>query len=113
MVMKPNGKMVAHLPAVSYSQAPQGRWTGGSLRPLLRRLRRHHRHEGAATLGNIKTNRATDLGKYRVIAAHAHTVARMHCRATLADEDVAGDDGLAAEFLHAKTAAGGVATVAG
>jgi hypothetical protein len=61
----------------------------------------------------MKINRAADLGKYRVIAAHAHTIARVHGRAALTDEDVAGNDGFSAEFLHAKTAAGGIATVAG
>jgi len=61
----------------------------------------------------MKIHRAAGLGKNRVIAAHAYSGAGMHGRATLADEDIAGNDGLAAEFLHAETATGGVATVAG
>src|SRR4051794_28838408 len=83
------------------------------LRPLLNRLRRHHRYEGAAALGDMKIHRAADLGKYRVIAAHAHAVTGMHGRTALADEDVAGDHSLAAEFLHAEASSSGVASVAG
>jgi hypothetical protein len=46
-----------------------------------------------------------------VVAADADIEAGVELRAALADDDVTGDDGLAAELLHAETLAARVATV--
>ena len=48
----------------------------------------------------------------RVVAAHADVRARAETGAALADEDVAGDDRLAAKFFHAQPLADAVAAVA-
>ncbi len=56
---------------------------------------------------------AVDDGEDRVVAAEAHVGAGLPARAALADDDVAGDDGLAAGLLDAEAAAFGIATVAG
>ena len=47
-----------------------------------------------------------------VVAADADIDAGLPARAALADDDVAGDDGLTAEFLDAEAAAFGIAAVA-
>ena len=61
----------------------------------------------------IGVDLAVDQREQRVVAAQAHARTRMELGAALADDDVAGDDSLAAELLHAETTASGVTTVAG
>src|SRR5690606_99098 len=56
---------------------------------------------------------AVDQREERVVAAQADAVARVELRAALADADVAGLDGLAAEDLHTQVLRVGVAAVAG
>lgn len=53
----------------------------------------------------VKHDLAIDQREKRVITAATDAEARMHFGAALADDDVAGDDGLAAEFLHAEALA--------
>jgi len=48
-----------------------------------------------------------------MVAAYADARTRMPFRAALADDDVARNDGLAAEMLDAETAACRIASVAG
>ena len=52
----------------------------------------------------MKLNLTVDLGKDRVILAHAHAFGWPELRAALTHQDVAGDDCFATVFLHAKTA---------
>ena len=54
-----------------------------------------------------------DDGEDRVIAAEADVGARLPAGAALAEDDVAGDDGLAARLLDAEAPAFGIAAVAG
>src|SRR5271166_3464600 len=54
---------------------------------------------------------AVDERKDRVVAAEADIGAGLHLGAALAHDDVAGNDGFAAELLHAETAALGIAAV--
>src|SRR3546814_10580142 len=51
-------------------------------------------------------------GEQGVILAHADVLAGMHLGAALADDDIARNDGLAAELLDAEALGLGVATVA-
>src|SRR3546814_5969238 len=52
-------------------------------------------------------------GEDSVVAAHADIGAGMELGAALAHQDVAGDDGFAAELLHAEALSAGVAAVPG
>ena len=67
-------------------------------------------HVDAATT-TIKLNPAIHEGEDGVIAAKADVPAGNELRSALADDDIAGDDDLSAEFLDAKTLALAVATV--
>jgi len=49
----------------------------------------------------------------RMVFAHTHAVAGMDFGAALSNDDVAGNDMLAAEFLHAQPSSGGVAVILG
>src|SRR5580704_5325013 len=64
----------------------------------LRRQRRD-RDEGAAVGAGAVGDRALDLGEEGVVAAHVDMLAGVVLGAALADDDVAGDDDLAAELL--------------
>ena len=59
----------------------------------------------------VELHAAVDEGEERVVTADADTETWMHLRSALADEDVTGDDGLAAELFHAEALAAGIATV--
>lgn len=61
-------------------------------------------HVDAATFF-VEENTAVDESEERVVTATTNTQARMHFRATLADDDVTSDHGLAAEFFHAEALA--------
>src|SRR5690606_3956065 len=61
----------------------------------------------------LEGHHAVDEGEQRMVAADAHVHARMHLRSALADDDVAGDHGLAAVLLHTEVFRVGVATVTG
>src|SRR5690606_4131855 len=88
---------------------------GGALRSL--RVRgsglRHHAH-GTALLRALdaEVHVAVDQRVQRVVAAQAHARTRMELGAALADDDVAGLDGLAAVDLDAQVLRVGVAAVA-
>src|SRR5690606_35188486 len=60
---------------------------------------------GAAVAGGMERHRAFDQREQRVVLADADIAAGMPFGAALADDDVAGDDALAAELLHAEAAA--------
>src|SRR5580704_10042616 len=77
------------------------------------RRRLNNRDEGAAAQSLVEFDRAIDQREQRVIAPHADLAAGMKLGAALADDDVAGDDDLAAEFFDAEPAAAAVAPVAG
>ena len=59
----------------------------------------------------IEEHAAINQGENRVIATHAHALAGVELGATLANDDVAGDDGLTAKLLHAEALAAGITTV--
>src|SRR5579859_7506220 len=103
------GGMAAIPPSIS-SGAP---WVPGrnSLVGSLRRSRQD-RDEDAPGLPAVEAHVAVQGREDRVIAAHGHVTSRMELGATLAHQDVAGDDDLAAELLDAETAASGIAPVA-
>src|SRR5690606_19686398 len=73
---------------------------------------RNHRDVGATTRARLEFHAAVDQGVDRVVPAKADTRARLPLGATLAHDDVAGGDFLAAEKLHTQAATGGVAPVA-
>src|SRR5690242_6187558 len=81
--------------------------------PLFCGLRRDHGHDLLVALAGAEIHRADDSGVDRVVAANADARARMPLRAALADDDVARDDGFAAEMLDTETTAGRIASVAG
>ena len=64
------------------------------------------------TFTRLETDHAVGQGKQGVIAAHADIQTRMPLGATLANDDVAGDHILAAEFLDAEIFGIRVPTVA-
>jgi len=61
--------------------------------------------------GAVETNLAIDECPDRVIAAQADILAGEELRAALADDDIAGDDDLAAELFHAEAFADAIAPV--
>ena len=65
-----------------------------------------HVHEHAAAGLLLEGDLAFDKGEQRVVLAHADILAGMNLGATLAHDDVAGENRFAAELLHAKTATG-------
>ena len=65
----------------------------------------------AATLG-AELDRTGREGEERVVAATADVGARVEVGATLTDEDLAREDNLTAEALHAEALCVGVTTVA-
>src|SRR6188768_4292075 len=69
--------------------------------------------DGLATALLAELHRTRDEREQRVVAATADAVAGVEVRAALADEDLAGLDGLAAEALDAEVLGVAVATVAG
>ena len=56
---------------------------------------------------------AVDSGKNRVVDADPNARAGMPLGAALTHNNVAGDNGFAAELLDAETAASGIAAIAG
>src|SRR5690606_5786259 len=101
------------LPQEFYSSGPRGKPATGTGADLFRGLGRLDGDEAPVARLGREGHSAVDQREDRVILAQAHTRARMPLGAALADDDVAGDDGFAAELLDAETAAGGIATVAG
>src|SRR5574337_1285828 len=75
--------------------------------------RRNDRDEGAGLGAGVELDGAFGGGEQGVVAAHADVAAGVIDGAALAHQDVAGNDGLAAELLDAEAAAFGVAAVAG
>src|SRR2546428_13670898 len=73
---------------------------------------RYDRDESPPAEAFTKLHRAFFQREQRVVAAHADPVAGMKLGATLAHDDVAGNDDLAAELLDAEPPAGAVAAVA-
>ena len=59
----------------------------------------------------VEEHFAIDESEEGVVLAATDAEARMHLRSTLADDDVASDDRLAAELFHAEALAAGIATV--
>ena len=60
----------------------------------------------------VEEHAAVHKGEDGVVAAHAHALAGVPFGAALADDDVASDNDLSTEFLHAKTLAARVASIA-
>src|SRR5918994_3874378 len=75
-------------------------------------LARDDRHVRAPAPAGTEPDLAFNQREQRVIAAQADVVAGVPARAPLADDDVAGNDVLAAELLHAEPLARRVAAVA-
>src|SRR5690606_39030847 len=77
-------------------------------------LRNRDNTDGAALLRTLgrELDLAVDQREQGVVAAEADAHARMELGAALADDDVAGLDGLAAVHLHAQVLRVGVAAVA-
>src|SRR5271156_2617179 len=63
-------------------------------------------------VGAVKLDHAVDEREERVVATHADIGPGAKTGAALADQDVAGDDSLAAKFFHAEALADAVAPVA-
>ena len=72
-----------------------------------------NRNKGAAFQALVKLHGTFGSCKDRVILAHADAHAWPHLGATLAHDDVAGNDGFAAKFLYTKTTTRRVASVTG
>ncbi|VWX60027.1 conserved hypothetical protein [Sphingorhabdus sp. 109] len=60
------------------------------------------RHIFAAELALVEFHLAINEREQGVVLAHADIATRMGLRATLADDDVTGDNGFATEFLDAQ-----------
>ena len=74
-------------------------------------LRRHFRIDIDAPTVAVKAHLAIDEGENGVIATETDALARVPLGPALTDDDIAGDDGLTAEFLHAAALAIRVASV--
>src|SRR5262245_5539356 len=68
-------------------------------------LHRYHRNVDAAFSFRAVFDTAIDQSKQRVILAYSHVGPRMPLRAALPHDDISGEAGLAAEFLHAEALA--------
>src|SRR4028119_206279 len=90
---------------------PAGAPSFCSCRLLCGLLGRYNRYEGSA-LTRQESDAAIGGGKEGVVFAHAHVHARVHFRAALTNDDVAGEHLLIAELLDAQTTACRVAAVA-
>src|SRR5690606_23272617 len=87
-----------------------GAWCRGT--GLFRSFRnRVHRYVGSAVGFACKRHGAGLGRKEGMVLAHADVDARMPLGAALTDDDVAGDDGFAAELLDAEALGFGIATV--
>src|SRR5277367_1871717 len=75
-------------------------------------LGREQRQDVDPAVDAVELDHAVDEREERVIAAHADVRAGMETRAALANNDVARDDFLAAEFFHAEALADAIAPVA-
>ena len=64
-----------------------------------------------ATTLAVEEYAAINQGEDGVVAAHAYALTGVELGATLANDDVAGDNSLATELLHAEALAAGIATV--
>src|SRR5438270_2529266 len=62
--------------------------------------------------GLLKLDVPVDQGIERIVPAHAHVDTRLPARATLAEDDTAGRQVLAAEFLHAESLRLAIAPIA-
>src|SRR5687768_9793048 len=85
--------------------------TNGRARLFGGRLARDHGDVGPAAGAGAEAHAAFDQREQGVIAAHADVPAGMPARPALADDDVAGHDALAAEFLDPEALARRVAPV--
>src|SRR3954447_18172560 len=74
--------------------------------------RRDHVHLDLALRAGAEGDHAVGGGEQGVVAADAYIGARIHLGAALADQDVAGENLLTAEALHAQALAVGIAAVA-
>jgi hypothetical protein len=85
-----------------------------ALHPVLfsRYLHRHNGDLRTSGFADAKFDVTFNYRIDRVVAAHADIGAGMPFRAALAQNDIAGDDFFAAEFLYAKAAACTVTTIA-
>ncbi len=79
------------------------------LRPLVRRSR--SRINVDPTPLAVETHGAIDQRKNRVVATEPDILAWQKLRSTLADDDVAGDHDLTAEFFHAEAFADAIASI--
>src|SRR4051812_6273756 len=92
-----------------------GRRAGGWSRLLgrgRRRRRRRHDMDRHLLARLVEAHRAVDQGEQGVVLADADILALVELGAALADDDVAGEDLLAAELLDAQAPTGGIAAVA-
>ena len=64
-----------------------------------------------ATTFAVEEYATINKGEDGVVAAHADVLTGVELGATLANNDVAGDNSLATELLHAEALAAGIATV--
>src|SRR4029077_2077778 len=76
-----------------------------------KRLFRSHRIDVDPAPAAIEADVAVDQSENRVIAAEANVLTRQKFRAALANNDVAGDDQLAAKSFYTETFANAVAAV--
>src|SRR5919112_1194842 len=118
------GRRTSHLPCLSGSELgrlgilellirrvgvmPAGAPSFCSCRLLCGLLGRYDRYEGSA-LTRQESDAAIGRGEERMVFAHADIHARVHFRAALTNDDVAGEHLLIAELLDAQTTACGVA----
>src|SRR6478752_2921896 len=75
------------------------------------RRRREHVHLDLAAGAGAEADHAVDRGEQRVVAAETDVLAGVHLGAALADQNIARQDLLAAEALHAQPLAVGIAAV--
>jgi hypothetical protein len=90
-----------------------GGLAGGLRHDGLARGLRHDVHISAAARRGFEIDDPLTKGEESMVHAHADIKAGVPLRPTLANDDIAADDALAAELLDAETTTLGVAPVAG
>src|SRR5271166_1262991 len=107
----------SHLEAFLFRERPRGLVAGAGFSsfrtpPLVCRALQAHGYILSAVAFELERNFAGGSGEQSMISAHADIAAGVELGAALTHQNVAADDALAAELLHAETPAGRITAVA-
>src|SRR6185295_15902078 len=104
--------MASHLPCSNQLTRRVDETPADAICRLVRGHHRVDRNVGAAVSFRVEFHRSVNEREDRVILAEAYIDATAPFGAALAYEDVAGEDGLSGEALHAEALSGRIAFVA-